>query len=1624
MYINKVDELIDRIIDDFYNSVIIKNRSFSKIANEQNFVKYQLDINKILAEYTKSIDISKVKDVISNENIPKILNIIKRYLAYYLFLTIAFNQPKNDTFVNNIIEFTKNQGTFNFKIDNFFNSENNSILIKFHQIVKNTVIVLDLEPSKLQIAANKPEFRDTIEFLNDLGQSFVVENFKIENLKGDKNLQGHNIIKTIIFSDLYMKREKKDVYDVILSIEKEKGEFTFIDIVLPKSFYIDYTAVENLLDEKETEMGMASDLFDFIQKNEDLSKKIDLAPEEKFTELIDNKIIVPVVDDFLLYHKDSEKYEKYTGPIDPKKRKEDTKVRYIVNKIDSVSDLYSDSVKKNPTLKKNIEKLFYVPLSDRNAVLMNDIEEIKIINKMTNLGKLDSESGEFYNDLLSYREYSYQNFKDFKDYGFSYQGDKTVTSVRYTSLEHKRRSNNRIECRVSNKDFSVNVVGVLVRDRSQPVECLKIKNIKDVRTLHKDKENGYQGTLTYLKKILSSDKKKNDPIFWKFDQTKDYVTTNTYQQMSKSATDMVKITVANLYDDLVYFIYSSVIDRLEELKTVDLYTGRRLIKHYQKKIFKIPENNRINNLLDKAVYFDKVIRTEKKYDKREDEFGGLFDSAIKLPVYKNRNISNANRIEIEQDFIIEGEDEYEMTEAEKVKAICQHFLSWDNIMAIRKKNPNEYGDLLYEFINQYVLENNEGDYVCKSCSTQLNIKKYITDGYYDRTTDKFTTFTMPLTVFLEDIPEYEKYKTTIRNIDKLVEKLSSIANISYYVGSNTSVKSRRKPVVKNVVDMLLKHNKIISKYYKNRHEKIDQLYGIAKNLTNLFVFELDNSIFTYSSKDKDFYKPIKHNNILTYAMFMLIIELSSSQILFMDNDKTCNFYWFDKYGHYFFDNLKIIINDKGDTKPIKNYPILCYVVFFMACLITKYKLWFFESKDNTLTKKKLVPIINRAVINTFVDITNSILEVNKNIKNKNKEKDNVLYTLICNRFFIQLNSTFGDRDLLKRMRKTDENKMSAILHTKKYITTKLEPIPLPDKYTTFKLNTFRYKKCTFGKYYPQMKTYSRERLLRFSNLTNCIDGHFHNWTVSDKTFKCSRCGRVIDSIKNIEAENQAIKDNLNIMRLSKLAEKFCITGEMHKYVFDEKKNKNVCVKCGYSEGKEISVSDLLKMDKNIASHKKVRVKKIKDRKEFSVEDYKTVVDIRKHLEKEGLDSVLNRFIDMIQSNVGQEVTLNGKKIFLKKDTYIIDHTPKGQLLDEPIIITDTSKIIYKKQHPYFKKDVLYYTYMKQSKMDVFYDASSFVLLGYKETNKQYEILHNSTRYLQVRDSILNRIKLLGYTNRFIPIDKDVDEFKDRYPDMKDDFIIRSVISDINRKRIELLKKTITDFQKYIYRLIYGYDEPEADYESADDVTRDSFMKKYYKKLTKIKVKDENSKNRVFGSWKDIDEGIYFNNVNNNELGVSIEDKTVSTDELRRVDEQGNIVLYYIVQELSKLLDYNPSKFIRANLVYFMLDALNNVYEFYNKDIVFKNNEVRRFTYLLATDKFIHDTQEQYMISKPEGFYGEYSDIDDKQNIEEDDEKYDDEQEMDAIDMENSNPEITSADDDEMILDPDNFEPND
>lgn len=265
MYINKIDDLLSNIIDDF-NNIVIKDKKFDKFTKEQNFVKYQKEMNDVLIQYSESINKKEIRDLVRNEdNVKTIINIIKRYICLYLFLMLGvFYTGKNDTYINNIIEFTKNQSMYLFRVDNFFNSENNALVIKYNELIKNMLTLINVDPAKLSNYANKTEFKETIMVLNTLGSEYIDQYLRLENLNGNVFDQAHNIIKTVIILLIYKKKEKEFVFRILESAEAATGEYIFIDRVMPKTQHIDFSTIETILTKKEILKGVAHAIWSFL----------------------------------------------------------------------------------------------------------------------------------------------------------------------------------------------------------------------------------------------------------------------------------------------------------------------------------------------------------------------------------------------------------------------------------------------------------------------------------------------------------------------------------------------------------------------------------------------------------------------------------------------------------------------------------------------------------------------------------------------------------------------------------------------------------------------------------------------------------------------------------------------------------------------------------------------------------------------------------------------------------------------------------------------------------------------------------------------------------------------------------------------------------------------------------------------------------------------------------------------------------------------------------------------------------------------------------------------------------------------------------------------------------------
>ena len=303
MLINKIDELFDTILDKLFN-FLYKKDVFKKLNKDANFVVFQDKILVTINEFIKIIDPNDIHKIIKKQiYIDHIYNIIKRYCAFYIYLGIGYYYDQGlDLFITNIIETSKNQKDSKIRLENFFNSDNNSKIINFYILIQNIKLLFEfksMDKIKIIISNNPLKFSKVTELIDDLGEDYIINYIFIKD-------NFHNILKTIIFRLIYIKDEKLEINKLLNEIEQIEGEYKYIEIITSNINKIaDFNIIQKCLNIKQIKNGLAEEIYNYLLENQD-NKDVILNENKDFVNyLFTNKIIIPISEDFLRYHKDS-----------------------------------------------------------------------------------------------------------------------------------------------------------------------------------------------------------------------------------------------------------------------------------------------------------------------------------------------------------------------------------------------------------------------------------------------------------------------------------------------------------------------------------------------------------------------------------------------------------------------------------------------------------------------------------------------------------------------------------------------------------------------------------------------------------------------------------------------------------------------------------------------------------------------------------------------------------------------------------------------------------------------------------------------------------------------------------------------------------------------------------------------------------------------------------------------------------------------------------------------------------------------------------------------------------------------------------------------------------------------
>lgn len=879
--------------------------------------------------------------------------------------------------------------------------------------------------------------------------------------------------------------------------------------------------------------------------------------------------------------------------------------------------------------------------------------------------------------------------------------------------------------------------------------------------------------------------------------------------------------------------------------------------------------------------------------------------------------------------------------------------------------------------------------------------------------------------------------------------MASIYNLQGLKGSSYTIKGKRRNVVKDTIDILVAQYYYLKKNYHNKRDEYIKKFGINKTYSLFFIFELKNDIFIYSSKDKDYYKIIKYNNVLCYILLNLLFEINDSQVLVLTNlANVCEYKIFKKIGFGLFGGLNIIINKSGDIAPIQDYPILCYIIYLTSCLMTQYNIWIDTSpevKQKTADKKRFSAHkvqLQKSIVNTFVEILNTILLADSDEMKKSK---NYIYEILQTKYYFKLD-LFKDTELIRKLDKMYLQESVIKDEKRLYLEASKHDIT-PD-------NSI-YNKFTFDDLYNKFsKKFSLERFVvkhqknilveinKISNLTNCIDGPFHNFKANEQTFTCTKCKENADPTKLIPDSYKLLYQRNIILYLRRLATKYCIDGSLHQFDYNSEKDISVCTKCKYQFGSPILNTDkeLFKMYDIIEENKKKRnlefesnIAELKTANNEQIQKMKKIFD-KVMYKYQKYDSDINKSIglvlDTVQKLLGTDIMINNKMYNLTHNIYIIDHDYNGAKLETPIQIYEKeNKFRVVESHPHFKRTVLVYSMQKNTKYELFYDFLEKNLLGYREVNKEYNDLSKSNSKLEINYSIKNMLLLFGLPREDINI-------KDVYPEMygmtkqdiEDKFeknknwSMKDFVNKICSRRFDVIKKLGYELNKYINRFKYNY---KVDLEMVEFINPnnnqlvsyfdysnnplDILYSSYKKKIdSDIVVDSEDTKDKNI-------KHVFLKYINDIILFMPFNVKISKSDELKysnfidykyilKNDNTGNLILTYILDEFIRLLNYNTNKALKTNIAHFIIDVICQLFSTSNMEVRFKNKELNQYYQTRYVSEFYLETQNSDLTLDAIEYYEQQNKEEafDKLSEEEQerlkDQKYDDEEEHQALDI--------------------------
>jgi len=1460
MFINEIDKFID-IQFNFIKDYVTRYK-FNKILKKDSvaFIQYY---NKLINN--TEIDYTEIFQNIQNDKHKiKIRNIIEKYILFYLLLFFGiqeddFNNENKDKFIESIFVISSSLPILDSVIIG-------NLLGIYHDMYICITLVSFLK-NKKDLPIND-DTTPVIQIFNLIGIDNVIKFFDIS-----KKENIHNILKTFIYQKLYIKNDKKEIATIIEENTFVNAEYKYITVIESRIKDIDFASIEMLFDIENRQKGYPDDFYKFIEDyqivtlgdieenlNPEFAKRSNLiSDDQKISYLFHKKILLPITDEILRFHVKEEKYITEVTEKNNQKtyQKVDTKLNYIINKIHLVTEHARNELTK---------KLYYQPLFDQQAIPYNDIEEMKIMKKFVDIGRINAENVTSFSELLSFRIYPYINYHDYSHDGFSHKHTYVTDALRYTNFRfHKNQENKNINWRIISNDnyhienkhnFNCNIVGIAlpkyINFLPYNIRCLKLNKMVNVRKYNK---NGYRVTNKILEDIIINNKNCKKTPFWIFDRSTDVFIGDKYENINNiDKSQFFKKLIGNIYTIVEKLTFNRIINVYKQFAPLTLYQSNQIFDIITKRFVPIPQFSNYLAKINYARYYTYLPQRLNISDNRDTVFSKK--DLIKLPTYQPKNNINIIKININKKRIIQE------TELEKFNAVCQHTITLNEIQRLREKDPTTFTKKLNDFYKKYIIDKKNTNFICKSCLQFVNIEKYIEQF------DDLIKITAESKTPLDQQVRYSKFSKAIMSLDKIIERMGSIFNLSEYIGIKSSAILKRRETIRQLLDILLSSQELRVQNpseFDNNFNMISN--AIGTKYSEYYTFPVENDIFTYSSRDTDKFKRRKYNTILSHIAVLMLLDISNSNIITFNPDKLINILIFEKYGLNTLDNIKLRINTTNDLVYLGNYLLMGYVIYYMSSMMIRYKVYEIENKDIDI-KKNIPPIDRLHIMHTMVHILAIIVD-------REQKSSNYLYTILQNNYFIKLSNVYNQNNsekILTQLRNASQKKINNLQNnlSKKIVTTK----------QTYQLIDGKFNYTTYYNVIPP----------RFQSMY--IYRRYFPKKLDNDTYKLSS-----DEINNMirknlyylyQHEQSLIKLNINIFTLDKST-----LSELYK------------IKEKYIETMKIKMQEQKKEILKLENKKQKIINKLD----------KTYNNLKNDLLS--FDDVLETFLLKLEKYVSTNQSIFIEDFYLRKSIFIINHDIAGF----SITPFKVDKIIIKYNDAITKKDVIIY---RENVTERYYDIYTLAYLGYKTPTTDFVEIKNY-QYLIIKYSLADKIKYMGLYNKYmniLPLEKQLLTENNYRGDILYNNLEKT--NQIIVDKIQQDKILIEKFQRIIYSI---RNKAIKQKEKESDVNKNKeyvLINEFIPRLINLKILN-NDYELFLQNWKNTCSS--YKIIPMKEIKV-INNKYIDSNVI--VNNYNNLIKYLLL-DLIKLLDMNTDKtnIILSNLISLIFNLMWEEYEIKN-----------------------------------------------------------------------------------------------